>query len=127
MELSDSQAVVRVKLRRRTRNHFNSMYFGGLAVGAELSVALAAVNETIESRKSVNFLFKDFHAEFLKRADGDTYFVCPDAGKVRELVAESFRSGERMEEKFHGFAYVDVDTQDPVMKYSLTISIKNRK
>ena len=34
----DAQSVrVRIKLRRRTKNHLNSMYFGALAVGADIA------------------------------------------------------------------------------------------
>ena len=68
MELSDGRSMVRVRLDRRTRNHLNVMYFGALAMGAELSVALKAITAIQKSGKKIDFIFKDFQAEFLKRA-----------------------------------------------------------
>ena len=38
VNLDDNVAVVKIKLRRRTRNHLHSMYFGALAIGAPPAV-----------------------------------------------------------------------------------------
>jgi acyl-coenzyme A thioesterase PaaI-like protein len=43
VEMSDDRVVVRVRLDRRTQNHLGVMYFGALAMGAELSVATRAL------------------------------------------------------------------------------------
>ena len=48
MELTHKRSVVRVRLDRRTRNHLGVMYFGALAMGAELSIALKAPEPTPE-------------------------------------------------------------------------------
>ena len=42
------------------------MYFGALAMGAELSIALNVVQELYHSSKKIDFIFKDFQCEFLK-------------------------------------------------------------
>ncbi len=58
--LSDDHAEVRVRLDRRSRNHLGVMYFGALAMGAELSVALKALTAIQQSGKKIDFIFKDF-------------------------------------------------------------------
>ena len=35
--INDDDVRVKIKLRRRTKNHLNSMYFGALSVGADIA------------------------------------------------------------------------------------------
>ena len=76
MEMGDHKTILKIPLTRRTRNHLHSMYFGVLAVGVELVIAAKVVQVIYDSKKSVDFVFKDFKAEFLKRVEGDVHFVC---------------------------------------------------
>ena len=126
VELTDSKSVVKIGLGFRTKNHLGVMYFGALAIGAELSIALKAVEAIQLSGKRIDFLFKDFKIEFLKRADGDVHFTCEEAGLVRDLILKSVNSNERFEQKFSGYAVVPSKSNEPVIKYELTLSIKNR-
>ena len=50
------------------------MYFAALAAGADLVVGTKAVFKTTQSKKRVDFAFKDFKADFLKRAEGGCLF-----------------------------------------------------
>ena len=43
VELSDDKCVVKVPLKRRSRNHLRSMYFGALAAGADCAGGLIAM------------------------------------------------------------------------------------
>lgn len=124
--LTDDRAEVRVRLDRRSRNHLGVMYFGALAMGAELSVALKALTAIQRSGKKIDFIFKDFSSEFLKRADGHTHFVCAEAAGVQDLINRAAASGDRFSETFSGFAYVPSLSEEPVMKYKLTLSVKQR-
>lgn len=126
VELSDEKSVVKVALKYRTKNHLRVMYFGALAMGAELSIALMAVDQIQKSGQKIDFLFKDFEARFLKRAEGDVHFVCPDAKEVKDLIEQAKTSGERLEKKFTGYALVPKLSDEPVMTYALTLSVKNR-
>lgn len=126
VELDDQKSEVKIALGYRTKNHLGVMYFGGLAMGAELSIALMAVDQIQKSGKRIDFLFKDFNAKFLKRAEGDVHFVCPEAGAVKALIERALTTDERLEETFKGFACVPKKGDDPVMTYSLTLSVKNR-
>ena len=122
----DMHAVrIRIRLRRRTKNHLGSMYFGVLAVGADLAGGLAAMNEIGKSGKPIALIFKDMKADFLKRADGDTEFHCEDGPQVRELVQRAVESGERVEMPVRITATVPENFGDePVARFQLTLSLK---
>ena len=126
VELTDTKTVVRVRKDWRTGNHVGVMYFGSLAMGAELSVALKAVQEIQASQDRIEFIFKDFKCEFSRMADGHVHFICEEADKVAALVHRTAASSERQEQTFKGFAIVPSQGTDPVMTYSLTLSMKNR-
>ena len=51
VELTDKRMVVRVPLRRKTKNHLGSMYFGALSIGADLAGAFQAFH-IADNRKS---------------------------------------------------------------------------
>ena len=61
LELGKQKTEIKIALNRRTKNHLNSMYFGSLAVGAELVIAMKAVVAIYQSKAKVDFVFKDFH------------------------------------------------------------------
>ncbi len=126
LESSSERAVVRVRLDRRSRNHLGVMYFGALAMGAELSIALTALSAIRESGQKIDFIFKGFTSEFLKRADGHVNFICDEAAGVAELIEKAKTSPERCEKKFNGYAIVAKNGTEPVMKYTLTLSVRNR-
>ncbi len=118
---------IQVKLNRRSRNHVGSMYFGALAMGAELSIAAAAVFQIFATRKKVEFIFKSFKCDFLKRADADVIFVSELNEHVEALVQRAIRGqGQRVEETFTGYAVTVKNPQEKIMLYQLTLSMKLR-
>ncbi|MEK7358204.1 MAG: DUF4442 domain-containing protein [Bdellovibrionota bacterium] len=126
IKCTGAQSIVQVGLGFRTRNHLGVMYFGALAMGAELSIALKAVQEIQRAGQRIDFLFKNFKCEFHKRADGDVQFICDEADKVTALILASAGSPERMEGTFKGRAIVPSKSQDSIMDYELTLTVKNR-
>jgi acyl-coenzyme A thioesterase PaaI-like protein len=124
IRLDDSECIVKIPLNRRTKNHLNSMYFGVLATGADLAGGLVAMKEISDSKKKVALSFKDFHAEFLKRAEGDVHFICTQIPEIKKFVAEVIASGERMNFPVHIEAIVPSLSVDPVAKFTLTLSLK---
>jgi hypothetical protein len=122
------RSIIKIRLGRRTKNHLNSMYFGALAIGGELVVALKSVQTMQEKNVRVDFVFKDFSAEFFKRADGDVHFICDEGDKVDALLARALASTERVEDSFESYAVVESsDPQIPVAKFRLTLSMRHRK
>lgn len=124
VRLDDQQCVVKIPLNRRTKNHLNSMYFGVLATGADLAGGLVAMKEIADSKKQVALSFKDFHAEFLKRAEGDVHFVCTQIPEIKNFVAQVIASGERMNFPVYIEAIVPSIEAAPVAKFTLTLSLK---
>lgn len=124
-EFTEERVVIRVRLGIRTRNHLKSMYFGSLAMGSELSIAAAAVHCIYKSGKRIDFIFKDFQANFTKRADGHVLFEFEDVAKINALIQRAGASTERMDETFTGIARVEGGEQ--VMSYRLTISVRSRE
>ncbi|MGE0634120.1 MAG: DUF4442 domain-containing protein [Pseudobdellovibrionaceae bacterium] len=126
IEFTKEKCIVSIPLNYRSKNHLGAMYFGALAMGSELSIATPAVIAIGESKRKVDFIFKNFKCEFSKRSDGDVHFVCEESTGVRELIEKSMTSSERLEKTFKGYAIVPSQGTEPVMNYELTLSVKCR-
>ena len=112
-------------LKEKQKNHVGSMYIGALTVGADLAGGYLAMHHVSKMEKKIKLIFNDFHADFLKRAEGDVHLICNDGNKIRELVEEVSKSGERGNMSVLINAYVPTKFKDdPVAKFTLTLSIK---
>jgi acyl-coenzyme A thioesterase PaaI-like protein len=127
LQLDDAACSIKIPLGWRTRNHYKSMYFGVLAVGADCASGLLAQHLAAESGKNVQLLFKDFHADFHRRATGDVVFTCPDGAKVSKLVARAAAAPERVNEKVTVIATVPSQSDEVVAEFTLTLSLKQAK
>jgi hypothetical protein len=125
--LDDQKCIIRIPLRRRTRNHMNSMYFGALAIGADLACGLLALDQVRKRKIKVSFLFKDMQGTFLKRPEGHVHFTCAEGEGVREMIEETMESGERVNRPLKIIATVpSVSPDDPVAEFTLTLSLKKQ-
>lgn len=123
-EISDERIVVRIALNRRTKNHWNSMYFGALSIGADCAVGLLAMHLIKQQR--ISLIFKDFHAQFHQRAEGDVDFICEQGKEIAQLVAQAASSGERVELSVVAHAIVPEKSDIPVATFTLTLSLKQQ-
>lgn len=127
VEASDDRCVVRIPLRRRTKNHLSCMYFGALCVGADVAGGFLAARRVQRSGEPVAFLFKDFSVEFHKRAEGDTVFVCEDGPAIDALVREAVETGERVNRSVTVVATTpDLLGDEPVATFRLTLTLKRK-
>lgn len=127
VELSREKAVIKIPIKRRNRNHLNSMYFGVLAVGADVAGGLLAMDQIRRSKKKISLVFKDFKADFLKRPESDTLFTCKDGMAIEKLVEEAIESGERVNMLLNITATVPkIFDDEPVAEFVLTLSIKDK-
>lgn len=118
---------IKIPLNRRSKNHLNSMYFGALTIGADCAGGLLAMRLIQESKKDIALVFKDLHADFLKRAESDVHFSCDDGDKVRQLVENTIRTGERQNMTVNVVATAPKSMGDePVAKFKLTLSLKDK-
>ncbi|MCX7977497.1 MAG: DUF4442 domain-containing protein [Bdellovibrionaceae bacterium] len=126
VESSSQRSVVRVPLGYRTKNHLNVMYFGCLSMGAELCIGVVGMQAIRKSGKRIDLLFKHFSAEFLRRAEGDVHFVCEEVQDIQKFVLAAAQSTDRSEKAFSGYAVVPEKGPEPVMRFSLVMSVKCR-
>jgi acyl-coenzyme A thioesterase PaaI-like protein len=128
VELTDHRCAVKLPLTRRSKNHLGSMYFGALAAGADCAGGMIAWNllEKAQAKgMKPSLVFKDFHAEFLKRAEGDVVFTCEDGQSIRQLVERVSATGERESIPVHITATVPSKLgSEPVARFVLTLSLK---
>jgi len=128
VENSEKNTILKIPLCRRTKNHLGVMYFGALAMGAEAAVAIRAIKVIQTSRRKVDFIFKDFHADFLKRAEGDVFFTCEQGPRVQALVEKCIQSNQRETETFESYATVPSENPtEKVATFKVTLSVKLRK
>ena len=59
MSISNTRLEVKIKFNRRTKNHLNSMYFGVLSVGADVTGGFLAMKFIQESKSQISLIFKD--------------------------------------------------------------------
>ncbi len=122
IQLDDQEAAVRIRLRRRTKNHLKSMYFGALAVGADVAAGLHAFYFADKMGKKVSFAFKGMNAEFIMRAESTIVFVSEDGAKVNDAMKRSFEQGERINEPINVIAKNDKD--EVVARFEMIVSVR---
>jgi len=129
VDLTEERCEIRVPLGRRTRNHLGSMYFGVLCAGADMAGGYVAMRRIRESGRNVAFVFKEFRAEFMKRAEGDVHFICEEGRTVASLVQQAVDTpGTRVEAMVPVIASVPSKLGDePVARFELTASLKMRR
>lgn len=126
--ISDDAVSVRLPFRRVNRNHLGSMYFGALCIGADVAGGLIAQRLLSKVKRGKgSLIFKNFHADFLKRPEGDTILRCQDGPAIRDAVKRAEESMERIDTPVHIEAFVPSKFGDEaVAKFVLTLSVKVR-
>ena len=126
-ELTDAVCAVRIPLNRRTRNHFKSMYFGALAVGADVAGGFLAQHHISKSERKVGLIFKSFEAKFLRRPEADVVFRSEQGVAMAKLVQRAIDTGERVDDTVDIVATTpDISGDTPVATFRLVTSLKLR-
>ena len=133
VELTSQRCVVKIPLNWRSRNHLGSMYFGALCVGADLSGALMAMgliksSDNDDQRTEmikVSLVFQDMQADFVRRAEQHTIFICEDGELISACVHKAHTTNERHAVKVKVSAYEELSEQ-LVAQFVLTLSIKSK-
>ncbi|MAP61721.1 MAG: DUF4442 domain-containing protein [Candidatus Marinimicrobia bacterium] len=124
--LDEKSVEIKIPLKRRTKNHLGSMYFGALSVGADITGGFLAMICIQNSKRKVALIFKDFKADFLKRAEGDVHFRCNQGSDIIKLVEKTIDSGQRENMIVNIDAYVPSISDDIVANFELTLSLKEK-
>ena len=122
ISLDREEVVIRIKLGRRSRNHLGSMYFGALAVGADLAAGLHAFYFGELKGYKVSLAFKGIKGEFLKRAESDVAFRCVEGQKILEALELSKSLAERVNIPVQVKAY-NSDNEE-VADFELVLSLR---
>ena len=98
------------------------MYFGALAVGADVTAGLHAFYFFDQLEVKPSFVFKSMNATFHKRAMGTVLFSSAEGLKVKEVVYRAKETGERC----HEMILVEARTADGelVATFNMEISVK---
>jgi acyl-coenzyme A thioesterase PaaI-like protein len=123
LAIDDEHVVLRIRLSQRTKNHLGSMYFGALAVGADLAGAIHSMYFT--GGKGMSMSFKSLHAEFLKRAEGTVYFESNDGKIIRSMIEESRQNGERVNRMFNVKAKNENGEEVAIFRMEISIKMKS--
>lgn len=122
ISLSEKEVTIGIQLRRKTRNHLGSMYFGALSVGADVSGGIFAFYFAERYGLKISFAFKSFEAEFLKRAESDIYFSCGEGDLIKKTLIKAAIKEERQNQKVVILARDKSGTN--VARFILELSIK---
>lgn len=117
------EVEIQLPLRRRNKNHWGTMYFGALAVGADLAAGLMAMNCIEKSGEKVSLVFSDFQATFHRRPDGAVRFQCSEGPQIAAQVQEAIASKSRVTKPIQVQAFVG---EELVASMQLGLSLKPR-
>ncbi|MYM58475.1 DUF4442 domain-containing protein [Vibrio sp. OCN044] len=125
LQLNEKSVEIKIPLKRKTRNHLNSMYFGVLAVGADVAGGFMAMSKAQSRGHKVSLAFKAVDGQFLKRPESDVHFLCHDGELIDAMLDETISTGQRVNQqvkitaicpKLHG--------DEPMAEFLLTLSLK---
>lgn len=125
MHLDDDKVVIKITLSRRSKNHLQSMYFGALAIGADLAGGLHGYYYSKKLKLPIALVFKAVEGKFLKRPKSDVYFVSTMGKEVGAMIKEAYRCQERMNKIMEIHAFVNYpENPELVAEFKLELSIR---
>lgn len=125
IELDETITKIKIPYIRKNKNHLGSMYFGVLCAAADLAGGLAAMEHINKSGRKISLSFKDFHADFHKRAHGDTFFTNQQGSEIKSYIEKVIETGERQNMTVDVLATTPSQFGDePVATFKLTLSCK---
>lgn len=112
----------------RTKNHLGSVYFGALAIGADLAGAFLVFTKAQNRGVNANFAFKDVQGQFLKRPEAKVHFTSHDGDIIDQMIDESLASGERINRPVSVVVTCpSLHGSEPMATFTLTLSVKAKK
>ncbi len=109
----------------RTKNHLGSIYFGALAIGADLAGAFLVFSKASARGVNANFAFKDVQGQFLKRPEATVHFTSHDGAIIDAMIDESLATGERINKPVSVMVTCpSLHGDEPMATFTLTLSVK---
>ena len=99
------------------------MYFGALAVGADLAAGFLCYVLGKEIKQEIKLVFKSSSAQFLKRAETDVIFKCEEGSAIQALVEKCKQTGERQQYTATVNCYNTDNDEVAIFKMELSIKL----
>ena len=123
--IDDDKAVISIPLRRRNKNHFQSMYMGVLATGADVAAGILAFRYMRIYKQNLSIIFKDIKGDFFRRCHGRTVFTCDEGENMRKLIDDAIKTGKRQNAKVKiTVTCPELDAEHVNATFFLTLSVK---
>ena len=122
LAIDDNTVRVKIKLRRRTKNHLSSMYFGALSVGADIAGGIQVFYFSKKMDRKVSFAFKGMNAQFLKRAESDIVFESNEGQKIQKAMEKSLIEGSRINDSI--MVEAKNDSGEVVATFEMIVSVR---
>lgn len=122
LAIDDTTVRVKIKLRRRTKNHLSSMYFGALSVGADIAGGIQVFYFSKKMNRKVSFAFKGMNAQFLKRAESDIVFESNEGQKIQKAMEKSLKEGSRINDSI--MVEAKNDSGEIVATFEMIVSVR---
>ena len=122
LAIDDTTVRVKIKLRRRTKNHLSSMYFGALSVGADIAGGIQVFYFSKKMDRKVSFAFKGMNAQFLKRAESDIVFESNEGQKIQKAMEKSLIEGSRINDSI--MVEAKNDSGEIVATFEMIVSVR---
>lgn len=90
--ISEEKCVVSVPYKWFTQNPFRSTYFACQSMAAEMTTGALVMSQVYKREPSVSMLITHMSAEYFKKAEGLTTFICRDGLAIRDAVAEAIET-----------------------------------
>ena len=124
-EMTASTLAVSMPHGWRTKNHLGSIYFGALAIGADLAGAFLVFSKASARGVNANFAFKDVQGQFLKRPEATVHFTSHDGDVIDAMIDESLATGERINKPVSVvITCPTLHGDEPMATFTLTLSVK---
>ncbi len=123
LSVNEKKAAVTLPYRWSSTNPFKSIYFAALCAAGEMSTGLLVLIG-IEEHGNFSMLVKNFEAEFIKKANTTTRFICEDGDLLKEKITTSIISKEPFEIILQTIGYNT--SNEIVCKMKITWALKPR-
>ncbi len=102
--LTEHQAVISVRYKWFNKNPFRSLYFGIMAIAAEVSTGVLCMGHLYKRQPSVSMLLVKTEAVFHKKATGKILFTCSDGDVVKDAILAAVATNKPTEVKCYSAA-----------------------
>lgn len=126
LNLTETEVLICIPLKRSSRNHLKSMYFGALTVGADLAGGILAFYHAHLQHTKLSLAFKTFHAQFLSRPESDVFFICSEGQKIQKMVFTTQINKQRITEEIFVEAFTKNNEERlKVAEFTFQLSLKS--